>query len=195
MTDIDPRTTLSREELIRLSVEAMQHSRDADALLLLKWLVVKHADEPIGHYLLGAMHAQLGMWDEAEAGFRQSLAIGGAPPMARFQLGQLLLTRGRLGEAAVELQAMAGEGSALGQYAAGLARLAAEDVEGGVALIEAGLAMPQAPDAMQSDMRRLVEDLRAGRMGGGEPPAPTAPAAEEAIGPYLGQYARHQLPH
>jgi predicted Zn-dependent protease len=93
-------------------------------------------------YLLAAQHAQLGLVDRAEAGFRTVTAQAPEFPMPRFQLAQLLLMRGGNNEARELLAPVAAQPDALGAYARGLA-VADDDIAGAVRELEAGLALPQ----------------------------------------------------
>jgi len=66
---------LDSEELLRLSLSAMSAANDAETTNLLKALVDREPGNAYGHYLLAAQHAQLGLMDRAEAGFRVSSPV------------------------------------------------------------------------------------------------------------------------
>lgn len=146
---------LDNEELLRLSLDAINGGRDADAVVMLKTLLEREPDHVHGQYLLAAQHAQLGMYDRAEAGFRKVLASGSVLPVARFQFSQLLLMKGAREEAREVLAPLAGQDDALGAYARALTAAVDEDVATALAELRAGLAMPQEIPALAADMQRL----------------------------------------
>ncbi|MGH8076042.1 MAG: tetratricopeptide repeat protein [Lysobacter sp.] len=146
---------LDNEELLRLSLDAINGGRDADAVVMLKTLLEREPGNVHGQYLLAAQHAQLGMYDRAEAGFRSVIASGSGLPVARFQFSQLLLMKGSAEEARQVLAPLVGQSDALGAYARALTAAAAEDVATALAELRAGLAMPQEIPALAADMQRL----------------------------------------
>ncbi len=171
---------LDNDELLRIALDAVNHDRHADAVGLLKTLLERDPRHVFGTYLLAAEHAQLGMMDRAEEGFARTVALAPEFPMARFQLGQMLLLRGRV-EAARETLAPLEQlpaGQALPHYAKGLVAASEEDAAGAIADLQAGLACPQEIPALAGDMRRLIDNLQA--IAGSTPQAPVAPAPSAA---------------
>lgn len=156
-----PYSSLDNDELLRLSLAAMGDGRDAESISLLKTLLERVPDQAYGQYLLAAQHAQMGLLDRAEDGFRAAMVAAPDLVMARFQLGQLLLVQSRTEEAKQVLSpiAAAPSGLAIGAYARALTSAADEDVASTVAELEAGLACPQDIPAMADDMRRLLARL------------------------------------
>ena len=66
---------LDNDELLRFALEAGHADRDADAAVMLKTLLERDPSNVIATYLLAAQHAQLGMMDSAEAGFRAAAHV------------------------------------------------------------------------------------------------------------------------
>jgi hypothetical protein len=153
---------LDNEELLRLSLDAMNTSRDAESMVMLKTLLDREPEHAHGQYLLAAQHAQMGLMDRAEAGFRAAVRTAGANfPMPRFQLGQLLLLKGAHDEARQVLAPLQnGPDAALSAYAAALSALASEDLAAAVPSLQTGLEQPQAVPALAEDMRRLLAKLQ-----------------------------------
>jgi Flp pilus assembly protein TadD len=152
---------LDNEELLRLSLSAMTANRDAEATELLKTLVERDPSHAYGHYLLAAQHAQLGMMDRAEAGFRTATDLSPTDfPMPRFQLGQLLLLKGETSEARDTLAPLTEGSGSLSAYAAALSALAALDIPSAIQQLQQGLELPQAIPALAQDMARLLQQLR-----------------------------------
>jgi tetratricopeptide (TPR) repeat protein len=152
---------LDNEELLRHSLEAIDNDRHADAVAMLKTLLERDAEHMFATYLLAAEHAQLGMMDRAEEGFRRAVALGPEFPMARFQLGQVCLSRG---DAAAAMEALAPlaelpSGLALREYALGMMAAAQENIGEAIARIQAGLACPQEIPALAADMERVLGNL------------------------------------
>lgn len=152
---------MNSEEFLHLSLKAMNASRDEEAMALLAALLEREPEHAQANYLLAAQHAQLGMLDQAEAGFRKATALAGnAFPMPRFQLGQLLLVQGRPDEAIDVLSPLANAPDpALGAYASAFIALAAQRVTDAVVALREGLQHPQSIPTLADDMRRLVADL------------------------------------
>jgi predicted Zn-dependent protease len=152
---------LDNDELLRLSLEAINTGRDPEAVVMLKTLLERDSQHTYGQYLLAAQHAQMGMMDRAEAGFRAVVARSPEFPMARFQLAQLLLAQSRPEEAKQQLAPLVllAEGQALGAYARALAAAADDDLAGATAQLRAGLGWPQEIPALAMDMQRLLGAL------------------------------------
>ena len=87
---------LDAQELLHLALKAMDEQRDAEAISLLKRGVALAPDDGRMHYLLGAMHAQLQMYDRAIEEMQRAVALAPHIDMAHFQLGLLLLTSGQV---------------------------------------------------------------------------------------------------
>jgi tetratricopeptide (TPR) repeat protein len=151
---------LDNEELLRLALDAMNGQRDADAVVMLKTLLERDPSNVHGQYLLAAQHAQMGLMDRAEAGFRQVVAHAPNLAMARFQLGQLLVLKGAADEASQTLAPLTAQENALGAFARGLIAIAQGEIPAGLAELAAGLALPQEIPALAADMRRLSERLQ-----------------------------------
>jgi len=152
---------LDDEELLSLSLDAINNARDEDAVVLLKVLVNRTPTLAMGHYLLAAQHAQLGLFERAEGEFRRVTELAPGFAMARFQLGQLLLVKGDAEGAISQFNALCDEDSALRAYADGLSALAGEQAGAALAALRRGLALPQAVAALTGDMQRLVDQLQA----------------------------------
>lgn len=178
---------LDNEELLRLSLAAMNGARDADAVVMLKTLVERTPDHAYGQYLLAAQHAQMGLMDRAESGFRAAVQLAPEFPMARFQLGQLLLLKDERQEARETLAPLqSADDSALSAYASALIALGDEQLALAAEHLEAGLTKPQPIPALAEDMRKLRTSLDA-RMEQGSEPA-DAPAGASL---FLSNYGRY----
>ena len=176
----------SGEELIHMSLAAMNASRDEEAMKLLAALLEREPEHAQGIYLLAAQHAQLGMLDQAEAGFRKATALAGNDlPMPRFQLGQLLMVQGRPDEAVnVLLPLTHAADPALSAYADAFIALAGQQVADSVAALREGLQHHQSIPVLADDMRRLAADLERSLGVPDEAPAITGSAASMLLSNY-----------
>jgi tetratricopeptide (TPR) repeat protein len=174
------------EELIYMSLQAMNSLRDKEAMELLTALLEREPEHVQGQYLFAAQHAQLGMLDQAEAGFRKATALAGDDfPMPRFQLGQLLMVQGRPDEAVdVLLPLTHARDPALRAYANAFIALAAQQVADAVAALHEGLQHPQSIPVLADDMRRLLADLEHSLGDPDEAPAITGAAASMLLSNY-----------
>jgi len=169
---------LDNDELLRLSLSAMNADKDAEATDLLKILVNREPSHVYGHYLLAAQHAQLGLMDRAEAGFRTAISLAHSDfPMPRFQLGQLLILNGAVNEARETLAPLTQGSDSLAAYAAALIDLAVEDVPSAIQHLQQGLEQPQPIPALEQDMARLLQRLREREQHQEHPDAPAAGAS------------------
>jgi predicted Zn-dependent protease len=180
---------LDNDELLRVSLDAINQNRHADAVAMLKTLLERDSRHVFGNFLLAAEHAQLGMMDRAEEGFRRTVELAPDFAIARFQLGQLYLTKNDGATAKTVLAPLAEmpAGQALGAYARGLIAAANEDAGEAVRQLQAGLACPQEIPPLAGDMRRVLDNLLA--LGHGEP-APVATNPVSAAPLYLSNYGK-----
>ena len=152
---------LDNDELLRLALDAMNTGKDADAMVMLKTLVERDPRNAYGQYLLAAQHARMGLMDRAEAGFRAAVGNGLELPVARFQLGQLLLVKGDSAEAKATLEPLAtSDDHALAAYARALMAAADENAQAAISQLNEGLALPQTIPALGADMQRLLGNLQ-----------------------------------
>jgi Tfp pilus assembly protein PilF len=182
---------LDNDELLRIALDAINQDRHADAVSMLKTLLERDSKHVFGTYLLAAEHAQLGMMDRAEEGFRKTVELAPDFPMARFQLGQLHLTKSDAASAKTVLAPLANlpAGQALSGYAKGLIAAANEDIGEAITQIQAGLACDQDIPALASDMRRVLDNLLA--LGGGIAPTPSPIGTPASAAPmYLSNYGK-----
>lgn len=156
---------LDDEELLRLALYAINRGADADSLVLLRALLERDPENVHAHYLIAAQHAQLGMFDRAEQGFRTVVARAPHLPIARFQLAQLLALKGERDEARTLLAPLSALQDSLAAYARALEAVIAEDPAAAAAELEMGLELPQDNPALETDMRRMLASLVANDVG------------------------------
>ncbi|WP_421567164.1 tetratricopeptide repeat protein [Stenotrophomonas sp. PD6] len=147
------------EELFALAIDAGGANRHADAMALLKTILERDPGNTSATYLLAAQHAQLGMVDSAEHGFKQVVEVASSLPIARFQYGQLLMGQGRNEEAASMLSPILSQADDLGAFARALNAASQDRIQDSLRELDRGLELPQSIPALTIDMRRLREQL------------------------------------
>lgn len=181
---------LDSDELLRIALDAINQDRHADAVTMLKTLLEREANHVFATYLLAAEHAQLGMMDRAEEGFRKTVELAPDFPMARFQLGQIYLVRNDAAAARAMLAPLAllPASQAISGYAKGLIAAANEDVVEAILQLRAGMACEQEIPALAQDMQRVLANLEALAP---ESIAPASPLGASPAAPmFLSNYGR-----
>ena len=182
---------LDNDELLRIALEAVNQDRNGEAVSMLKTLLERDPTHVFATYLLAAEHAQLGLMDRAEEGFRKTVQMAPDFSIARFQLGQLCLVKGDPVAAKSMLAPLTNlpEGDALLGYAKGLIAAADEDAGEAIHQLQAGLVCPQEIPALAMDMRKVLENLLA--LGGAAPlQMPTASQLPSVAPMYLSSYGK-----
>jgi len=154
-------------ELVHLALHAMRNERHDEALNLLKRTVHTYPGNANAHYLLGAEHAQIGLYDRAIEEMAEAVRLDPALAAAHFQLGLLHLTGGRPREAEAAwkpLDELAAH-DALRLFKSGLLHLTRDEFAECITNLEAGIANNRLNEALNDDMRRVLSDLQARRLG------------------------------
>lgn len=180
---------LDGEELLRAAVDAMNNNRAADAMVMLKALLERDGSHVYARYLLAAQHAQLGMLDRAEMAFRDVVDDAPGLAIARFQLGQLLVTKGETDDAVEVLSPLAAQQNALGAYARAISAAAVGELSKAITELEQGLALAQEIPVLASDMERLKRRLGEEAEGNGKPSAVSG-GSSPATSMFLTGYGR-----
>ncbi|WP_179957689.1 tetratricopeptide repeat protein [Exilibacterium tricleocarpae] len=171
-------TQLTPDELMHLALHATQHDNPEKALSHLKHLLQVEPDNGKAIYLMGALHAEIGMHEQAAEEMTRAVSLAPELTTARFQLGLLHITAGRI-EAAREvwsgLDAL-GDEDPLYLFKTGLLHLVNDEFSDSVRLLQAGIDHNQLNEDLNNDMRRVMEDARKAA-GATAPAATTAPAA------------------
>lgn len=86
---------LDVEEILHLAMSAIRSGDHGAALSQLKQGAARFPDDARIVYLLGAEHAQIGLFDRAEAEVSRAVELDPSLIIARFQLGLMQMTQGR----------------------------------------------------------------------------------------------------
>lgn len=154
-THIDP------DEYLHLALEAVRRDDHGAALAYLKEGAQRAPQDPRIAYLLGAEHAQIGLYDRAEAEMQRAIELDPQMHTARFQLGLLQMTQGRAGDADSTWQGLDAlpEGHAMRCFRDGLKALAADRFAEARQIIQAGLAANDFSPELNRDMENLLQRI------------------------------------
>lgn len=153
---------LDFEELFQLALRAMKSGDDEKAISLLKRAQEQDPCSGKVRYLLGAMHAQIGLYDRAVVDLSEAVALDPSLDAAHFQRGLLYLTSGRPADAAAAWKALdkLPENHYLFLFKSGLNALAKDEFSRCIELIEQGIAANQQNLSLNTDMERILEKAR-----------------------------------
>lgn len=152
---------LDAKEYLHLAINAMARDEHHAALNYIKEVLVLEPQNANALYLLGAEHAELGLYDRAIEEIEQALRIDPDIEMARFQLGLLYLKASRADsaiQAFAHLEAQA-QNDSLRAYAAGLAALCKENIVIAREKLALGLSGDNNNPALKKDMQELLNKL------------------------------------
>lgn len=152
---------LDMEELFASAIAAGGANMHAEAMVLLKTILERDPGNTNATYLLAAQHAQLGLVDRADAGFRQVLEASPGLAIARLQYGQLLMGQERLVDAAAVMAPLLDLSDEIGSYARALQASGAGRVDEAIRELDHGISLPQSIAALATDMRNLRSNLAA----------------------------------
>jgi tetratricopeptide (TPR) repeat protein len=160
------------DELMHLALHATQNSSPEKAITHLKRLLDVAPDHANAIYLLGALHAEIGMHDRAAEEMGRALELDPTLATARFQLGLLHITSGRVAEAEEVWKSLEeiGADHALFLFKQGMLHLVRDEFTECVEALRAGIAANDFDENLNNDMRRVLGDAERaldGRAGAG----------------------------
>ena len=180
---------LDAQELLHLALKAMEEDRDAEAIGFLKRGIALEPEDGRTHYLLGAMHAQLGMFERAVTELQHAVRLAPHIDMAHFQLGLLQLTSGDVDSARQAWAALSGLDAEhpLTLFSRGMLHLAADQYDDCIACLRRGIELNTEHDALNRDMVKVIEAAEkahteaAGRVGDAAPREVAGSAAQHVL--------------
>ena len=176
-------STLDPEELFALAVRASTANESITALACLKHCVAKAPEHARAHWLLGAEYASLAMPDRAQSSFEEAVRLDPQLHLARFQLGLLHLTSGRVDTA---LQVWEPLGTLPAQdpvrlFKEGLICMVRDEFDQALELVRQAIAVPGVEAALKRDMEMVVTQIEGAR--GKAAAAPSSAAQNTAPSP------------
>jgi hypothetical protein len=147
------------DELMHLALRAVDENQDDVAIEYLKQIIERDPSNGMAYYLLGAVHAGLGMQDRAAEEMTTAINLDpNIPPTAHFQLGLLQLMRGHKAEAEEVWRALDGRGEDdfLLLFKRGMLHLLADELEAGIHDLRRGIELNDFNEKLNVDIRKML---------------------------------------
>ncbi len=154
-------TELNAEELMHLALHATEHESPDKAISYLKRLLKVDPDNGKAYYLMGALHAEIGMHKQAMDEMTKALELDSSlPETARFQLGLLYITSGNIPEAEATWQPLdqLGNEHALYLFKTGMLHLVRDEFDQCAETLRKGIEVNSFNEDLNNDMRRVLQD-------------------------------------
>ena len=159
---IDSQTEqLNADELLHLALRAAESNQHEQAITLLKRALEIAPGDGRLHYMLGAEHAQIGMYDRASLEMAKAIELDPDLTTARFQLGLLHLTSGRVDQAEqawAPLDALDPD-HCMRLFKTGLEHLAKDRFEDCADHLSRGIAANNFNPSLNHDMQRVLQTV------------------------------------
>lgn len=155
-------TNLDAEELLHLALAASNRNEADRAIALLKQAIDVEPGHAKAHYMLGAEHAQIGMFDRAAEEMQRALDLDPELDAARFQLGLLQITSQQVDAARATWQPLdrLGIDHYFVLFKTGLEHLARDEFDACLECLRRGIASNQENPPLNVDMQRLIERVQ-----------------------------------
>jgi tetratricopeptide (TPR) repeat protein len=152
---------LDQTELVQLALNAGSSGDAGVAIAYLKEAVARPDATAIAHFLLGAEYAQSRLYEHAVDEMEAAIALDPALAIGRLQLGLLLTCMNEGGRAQLVLEPLQalGEEDSARLFGAGLVFLIENRLSDALARLEAGIERNQQNPALNTDMRRLADEI------------------------------------
>lgn len=152
---------LDAEELLHLALLASNQNKHEESISFLKRAQSQAPKQGKIFYLLGAEHAQIGLYDRAVEEMTKAVELDPSLHTASFQLGLLHMTSGRVEQAAGAWQSLdtLGPQHPLYLFKTGLLHLASDDFEASKENLRKGIQLNKHNDALNRDMQRVLSDV------------------------------------
>jgi tetratricopeptide (TPR) repeat protein len=148
-------TNLDTEELLHLALHADNHDHAIDYL---KRILEISQDNSRAYYLLGAIHAEIGMYDRATEEIARAVELKLDLPTAHFQLGLLHITCGHIEQAEqawLPLDKL-GESDPLLLFKRGMLHLVNDRFNACIDDLNKGIELNNLNEALNEDMRNIL---------------------------------------
>jgi tetratricopeptide (TPR) repeat protein len=179
-------SALDAEELMHLALRALDADANEEAITFLKRALVLAPNDGRLHFLLGAVHAEIGLDERAIVELSRAVELAPELLTAHFQLGALFLRRGDADRAAQAWRPLAAldRNHPLARFTSALTRLAEGDYTQCIAQLRQGLASDAVEDALRAEMHEVLSRAEAFVAAGNQvPPAPSALDSDRASSP------------
>lgn len=176
------------EELLHLGLHASNENDPHEAIDCLKQCLQLEPDNAKAVYMLGALYAEIGLYDRAKQTLTRAVELNSSEYTAVFQLGLLHLSSGDAALAATVWNHLdpLDPDHYLNLFRHGLLALANDQFVDCVELLDRGIAANTFNDALNNDMRNLRVSAEAGLAA--------SPKPAEVNGVPEGSTLEHHLP-
>jgi tetratricopeptide (TPR) repeat protein len=149
---------LDSEELLHLAIEASNKDDIEKSITLLKQALEVNPANAKAQYMLGAMHAQIGLYDRALEDMQKAVKSEPGLDTAHFQIGLLYITSGNVAAAEQAWSALdrLGEKNALFLFKRGILKLAQDQFEECIEDLQLGIRLNTLNKALNKDMQMLI---------------------------------------
>jgi len=153
---------LDAEELLHLAIEASSKNDNEKTIMLLKQALQLNPENAKVQYMLGATHAQIGLYDRAIADMQRVVEIDPNLYTAHFQLGLLYITSGNLIAAEQSWTALDkfGEENALFLFKRGILNLAHDHFDDCINDLQNGIKVNRSNTPLNKDMQILISQAQ-----------------------------------
>jgi len=178
---------LDDEELLHLALNASSENRHEEAISYLKQALNLAPANAKAHYMLGAEHAQIGLYDRATEEMAAAVKLDPDLVTAHFQLGLLHITSGRAKEAEDAWKPLdrLDREHPLHLFKTGLLHLARDEFAECGQCLRRGMAANQVNPALNTDMERVLKEVENRTASSARKENPTAspknPAAKHVL--------------
>lgn len=174
---------LDADELMQLALRATDRDETEQAIGYLKQVLALDSDHPDAMYLLGALHAELGLFARAIEEITRAVELKPDLPTAHFQLGLLHLGRGDVEAAERAWRSLdsLGEGDCLYLFKRGMLHLADDRFSECLQDLDRGMAINTVNESLNSDMRNVRREAEK-MLGSRDPTGKGIPAKPEPRG-------------
>lgn len=158
-----PPSRLSDTELMHVALHANAAGKPQETIQALKEILERNPEHAKALYLLGAVHAEIGMYDDAVAEMTQAVALEPDLLTAHFQLGLLHYTHERYDEAEATWRALdeLDEKNSFRLFKDGMVALAAGRYREAFDQIELGITHNDFNEDLNNDMRKVITRAQA----------------------------------
>ncbi len=154
-------TQLDADELFHFALQASQNKENAKAVSYLKQAIDQSPDNARLHFLLGAQHADLGMYERAIEDMSQATHLDPDLYLAHFQLGLLYATSSRIKEAEQAWLALdkLEDDHPMNLFRKGLIHLAQDEFEEAQTHLQSGIESNIHNSELNQNMQNILDEV------------------------------------
>jgi len=155
--------SLDADELLHLAIDASQKDHNDKSIEYLKQALELEPNNGKIHYMLGAMHAELGMYERAIKDMQKAVEVEPTLDTAHFQLGLLYITSGDVESADKAWKPLnrLSKSDALYLFKTGILQLTNDEFQECIDTLERGIKLNDNNLPLNKDMLMLIEKAKA----------------------------------